>query len=303
MEFGIIIHWGVYSVPAYDSIESAKRRSMQNGAEWYLKRLYETNTFRPVAGHTYTKEFHKKKYGEIKYEKFADMFTCENWVPEEWMRMCVKMGATYIILTSKHHDGYCLWDTKTTHFNSMKTGPKRDIIGEFVESARSYGLKVGIYYSWWEFNQSITINFVKNTIKPQLEELMKYNPDIFWFDGSWEIKSAYAKTFCEKVCKEMRSKGIVINDRIGGDGFDYKTFEKKMPITVETNWEYTDTIGLSWGINNDQKESDYKTIEEIYALREKAKELGATRFLLNIGPDADGNFDINEQKILEQYKH
>ena len=126
------------------------------------------------------------------------------------MKLCRDIGATYIILTAKHHDGICLWNTDTTDKKSH-----RNILSDFITSAKMYGIKYGIYYSWWEFNTSITINFIDTILVPQINELKKYTPDIWWFDGHWNIKTLYAKNTIDKIIFNLlKTKDIWINDRI-----------------------------------------------------------------------------------------
>jgi len=103
MEVGIIFHWGLYSVPCYDSVNSANRRKMQNGSEWYLKRLVEDSDFRPISGHKETKLFHEKNFSGMNYFDFANLFTCSSWDPDEWMQFCVDIGVTYVILTPRRY--------------------------------------------------------------------------------------------------------------------------------------------------------------------------------------------------------
>ena len=302
-KFGIIFHWGLYSVPAYDSVKSARRRKMQNGSEWYLKRLTETSDYRPISGHKETKIYHEKNFPGLDYYDFPDLFTADNWDPDSWMKFCVSIGASYVILTSRHHDGYCLWPTKTTDFNSVKTGPHRNILKEFKDSAKKFGLKFGIYYSWIEFKQSLTINYLKTTVSNQIDELIEYKPDIFWFDGQWDIKTQFAKGFIKDTNDKIRKKlpNVLINDRIIGK-YDFKSFEKQMPESGEKNWEYIDTIGLSWGRNKEQTKNDYKSPQELKELYAKAQKLGASRFTLNMGPDHLGNLDIYEKETLRLLK-
>src|SRR5258706_14213302 len=123
----MIFHWGIYSVPAYDDITSAKGRKIQNGSEWYQKRLLEDGKSYPVSGYEETQKYHFEQFSNNKkYEDFADDFKAENYDPDIWMKLAKNIGCTSVILTSKHHDGYCLWGTETTKFNSVETGPKKD---------------------------------------------------------------------------------------------------------------------------------------------------------------------------------
>jgi alpha-L-fucosidase len=160
MSFGVIFHFGLYVIPAYDDLKSAKKRKIQNGSEWYLGRLLEKNTFLPISGYEQTQAFHKTNYGDKLYSDFALEFLTDkekDFDPDSWMKCVKEAGASYVILTAKHHDGYCLWKTKTAPlYNSADVGCKIDILQKFKESAANHGLKFGIYYSWFEFSKSFT---------------------------------------------------------------------------------------------------------------------------------------------------
>lgn len=303
--FGLIFHWGLYSVSAYDDILCAKRRKMQNGSEWYKKRLLENSDYRPISGHIQTKDFHEKNFKNLKYEDFSEKFTAENWNPYEWMFFAKSIGASYVILTSKHHDGFCLWNTKTTLHNSCKTASKLDILKMFETSAKKFGLKFGIYYSWCEFGKNFTIDYVNNVVEPQIKELVKYNPDIWWFDGHWEIKTKYATNKINNIIDNLKkiNLNVEINDRIPDKNKStFFNFTDRYIPTENPNckWEHINTLGYSWGLNKEQKEKDYKTVNELCKLYEITKNFNGN-FLLNLGPDADGTLCKHETELLKKF--
>ena len=139
-KLGIFIHWGVYSVPAYASLEGY--------AEWYYRGLMTSDD---------RKAFQERIYGkDFKYENFAPMWKAELWDPNEWAELFKKSGAKYVLLVSKHHDGFCLWPSKyAPGWNSVEVGPKRDICGDLTEAVRKQGLKMGFYYSLPEWTSKI----------------------------------------------------------------------------------------------------------------------------------------------------
>jgi alpha-L-fucosidase len=241
----------------------------------------------------------------MKYEDFANMFLCEKLDFDEWMKTALSIGATYVIFTARHHDGYCLWDTKTTSNNSMQTGPKRNLLKEFQTSAKKHGLKFGIYYSWSEFHTGVTIKYFNDIISPQMEELRKYNPDIWWFDGHWSLKTKFAMAKTVEICEDLKTenKEVEINDRVGDTKVStFRSFcDRYMPTQKPTfKWEHINTIGYSWGRNRDQKEEHYKTGKELYELYKKVKDLGGN-FLINLGPNADGTLDKFEVNSLKEF--
>ena len=303
---GIFVHFGLYSIPAYDDMSSVKRRTTYNGAEWYKKRLeVKEDSYRPISGHAATKEYHKEHYGDQEYDDFAKVFKPKVENVDIWVKTAKEAGASYIILTSKHHDGYCLWPTKTGF------GSKIDIVQVFKDATEKYGLIFGLYYSWSEFTTSFTKKYIEDKVKPQIEELIKYQPKILFFDGHWDIKSKFAKDFVLDTCKRIRKKipSVIINDRLGEvykneedlGHADYRNFSDRYipPKRLSIAWEHCNTIGYSWGRNKQQKEEDYKSVEDLVKLYKQVRKLGG-KFLLNLGPDGKGKLDPFEvERLLE----
>lgn len=301
--FGIIIHWGLYSVPAFDDVDSAKRRKIKNGSEWYQNRLYKT--FRVSKADEKTKNYHEENYAKP-YSSFVDLFTFEKWNPKEWITLCKKAGASYIILTAKHHDGFCLWPTKTTDF-----AVKRDIIRELADEARKQNIEFGVYYSFMEWKRntdraSFSIKYLSSIVIPQIRELLKYQPSMWWFDGDW-IATA-DKWTTHKIVKMIKDKtpSALINDRLGkgndGKYSDFRVFSDRFipDERLRERWQHINTIGLSWGRNAQQTDEDYKSGKELLDLYEQVREKGGS-FLLNLGPNSDGTLDENEISSLESF--
>ncbi len=302
---GVIFHWGLYSVPAYDSLASMKRRRKWNGAEWYLARLREKGEYRPLSGWKETQEYHREKYGERDYYTFAEDFTAAEYSPDEWMRECKEWGVDYVILTTKHHDGWCLFETSTTEKCSTKSRARRDLVREFAESARKYGLKVGLYFSLTEFGIGCTQKYLKEVLIPQLRELARYSPDILWLDGGWNVKSQVATREVVKVLEEYRARGVEINDRVSSSLKEYadpnflgvSTFrnyeDRALPREKpRVPWEHITTLGYSWGR---MEEDEYKSAKEIVKTVRRVKELGG-RVLMNLGPDGEGR--LREEEVV-----
>ena len=295
--FGLILHWGLYSVPCFDDIKSARRRKLQNGSEWYLRRLQEDGKYRPISGWKETQEFNDGK----NYEDFAnDFFQVEDpkEVMDSWMKLANDVGASYVILTAQHHDGFCLWKDHSV-----------DLVQLFKNSATAHNLRFGIYYSWFTFAKSCTIKYMREKVIPDIEDLKKYEPDIWFFDGDWEIKTQSAAKIVDSLCEELSGE---INDRIGHKnlredpnylGFStYRTYgDREIPKT-EPNvpWESIQTIGISWGRNTQQEKQDYKSGEDLLAIYNEIVSKGG-RLLLNLGPDKDGKLDKLEIKALKNF--
>lgn len=301
MTFGIIIHYGLYSYYGYDDVNSAKRRRVQNGSEWYYGRLIDTNNFRPISGQSYTKKYHEANYSGVDYFDNIGKITNDENKVKNWVKFAKENKASYIILTSKHHDGICLWDTKT---NAKKS--EMDICKVFSDECKKQGIEFGLYYSWFEFGKPFTVKYFNEYCVNQLNELIAYDPTYLWFDGDWKITQTNIVNKIKDMIEELREAGIVVNDRCGLKDedkeimCDYRVFsdryipDKKLDI----NWQHINTIGYSWGYNKEQKDEHYKSGEQVYQLYKQVSDLGGD-FLLNIGPDDNADIVKNEKEAIE----
>ena len=184
-KFGIFIHWGVYSVPSFCDTSTY--------SEWYQAWL-DGNAHDGLE-----REFHEKNYGkDFEYREFAPMFRAEMWDPAEWARIFKRAGAEYVVLTSKHHDGYCLFPSEEASaargypWTSTEVGPQRDIVGELMQAVREEGMHPGLYYSFMEWHnplyESDKPRYVQEVMIPQIKYLIsEYQPDVFWPDGEWDF--------------------------------------------------------------------------------------------------------------------
>lgn len=309
---GVILHWGIYSVPAYDDITNIKKRKIQNGAEWYYRRLTAPlNNYAPD-GSKSTRDYHLKKYGDMKYQEFANMFTAKNFNADDYAEFFKNSGVKYVIITAKHHDGFCMWPNKRVSkkvypYNSFDIGPKRDILGELSTSLRKRNIKFGVYYSLmeWDYPSSLKkIDYINDIVLKDLNDIfLRYTPDIWWFDGDWTrtFEEWGISSFLEKV----RNNGAITNDRLGKNhpkyAGDYQNFrDRYIPLSFTPyKWENVLTIGYSWGYNKNQKEKDYKSAKELLELYNETLTKGGN-FLINMGPKEDGSFDEYELKSFKE---
>lgn len=316
-EIGFIFHLGLYSVPAFYPVK--EKGGLNNGSEWYLKRLMETGNFRPISGWKETQKYHLDNYGSKKYEDFINDFDLSKWDVDSWMKLCKDCGAKYVIITTKHHDGFCLWNTKSTEYNSMNSMSRRDIVMDFKLSAEKHGLDFGVYYSWSEFGKGCTKEYYNTIVDVQIKELVKYKPKVWFFDGQWSCTTVYSMNKSKELVKYIKDKisGAEINDRISGNKEEKEKYLDKKYLgvstyrnysdrfMVETNpgvkWEYIETIGYSWGYNKMQKEKHYKSGKQLYSLYRETSDKGG-RFLLNLGPKSDGSLDEHEVKSLLEFR-
>ena len=292
---GIFIHWGIYSED-------------KNSESW---------------------AFHDGAMSHDEYFAQAKTFTAANYHPEQWAALFKEAGARYAVLTSKHHDGFALWDTKLSKLNAVDGSPAgRDLVGPFCEALRQAGLKVGLYFSHLDWSHpdyaSILPPGAKAQRRPeysnpwgypqgpenpeawerflafhrgQLRELgTRYHPDLFWFDGDWE-RSAEQWRFKElrELLKAMNPK-VVLNSRMGGYG-DYETPEQYIPLVAPKGpWEFCVTINDSWGYQ--QKDHDYKSVRQVVRLLAECANMGGN-MLLDIGPKNDGSLQPEQVAVLK----
>jgi len=143
-------------------------------------------------------DFHVRTYGrDFRFEDFAPMFRAEAFDPDHWSAVFARSQAKYVVLTAKHHDGFCLWPSAEATrswrrpWNAMDIGPKQDLVGNLTEAVRRRSMKMGLYYSFFEwFNptwQADRPRFVRDHMQPQLRDLItRYRPDVLWADGEWD---------------------------------------------------------------------------------------------------------------------
>ncbi len=305
-KFGIFIHWGVYSVPAYADPHS---NGGQAYAEWYWQHLEDKQS--P------TWAFHLRNYGaNFQYQDFAPDFKAQLYDPDQWVELFERAGARYVVLTSKHHEGFCLWPCPASwNWNSVDVGPHRDLAGDLVKAGVARGLKMGFYYSLYEWynpdyhNQSE--RYVTEHMIPQMKDLVeRYKPSLLWTDGEWDHPSSFwhSTEFLAWLYNESSVKDtIAVNDRWGEEtrstdgGYftsEYASFVKKgVTLGPQHKWEECQGIGKSFGYNRVETADDYKTPKTLVDLLIDTVASGGN-LLLDIGPTADGLVPVIMQQRL-----
>ena len=312
-KFGIFIHWGVYSVPAWgptgDSIGVYDKY-----AEWYWNKLMNKNS----RVNRHFREFHESTYGpDFRYQDFAPMFKAELFDPGQWARLFRESGARYVVLTSKHHEGFTLWPSaQSWNWNSVDIGPNRDLCGDLTDAVKKEGLHMGFYYSLYEWFNPIYrndfTNYVDNHMIPQLKDLVtRYEPDIVWTDGEWDKPSSEWKSeeYLAWLFNESPVRNsVVVNDRWGSETrskhggiytTEYGLVHNNEGIDPEIHhpWEECRGIGTSFGYNRAENLDSYSTSKELIELLVSTVSAGGN-LLLDIGPAADGTIPVIMQQRL-----
>ncbi len=302
-KLGIFIHWGVYSVPAW--------RPKGSYAEWYWRALADR--------HDSTWVWHERNWGKnFNYQDFARYFKAELFDPDQWADLFKRAGAKYVVLTSKHHDGFALWPSEHSwNWNSVDIGPHRDLLGDLTDAVRKTGVRMGFYYSLLEWFNPLYNNdihrFVEEYTLPQFKDAVnRYKPDIIFSDGEWDhpSKTWRSEEFLAWLYNESNApKDVVVNDRWGSEtrfkhGGYYSTEYDNIHGEIGENlitrgWEECRGLGASFGYNRHEDISDYVTAKDLAHMFIEIISKGGN-LLLNVGPTADGRIPVIMQERLLQ---
>jgi alpha-L-fucosidase len=296
--FGLFIHWGIYALPARH--------------EWVKNR---------------------EKIPDEVYQRYFDHFDPDLYDPRAWARTAREAGMKYFVVTTKHHDGFCLWDSDLTDYKATNTPYGRDLIRPMVEAFREEGLKVGFYHSLLDWHHP---EFPIDGLHPQRDDLAirerekgrdiaKYREylhgqtrelltrygkiDIMWFDFSysgsdwgWSRGKGKADWGSEALMRMVRElqPGIIVNDRleIGGDLKTPEQYQPREWVKVEGKpvvWEACQTLNGSWGYDRDNL--DWKPVSMLVQMLVDSVSKGGN-LLLNVGPTGRGEFDSRARATL-----
>jgi alpha-L-fucosidase len=323
-KFGIFIHCGVYSVPAY-------------GNEWYPRNMYKKDEA--------TFQHHIATWGPqatFGYKDFIPMFKAEHFDARAWAALFKEAGATYVVPVAEHHDGFPMYDCSFTDWSAAKMGPHRDVVGELAEAVRAQGLVLGVSSHraehWWFYDQGMTFDsdvrdpknaglygparsrekaedqseppdqaFLDDWLARTAELVDKYHPQLVWFD--WWIAQpafhpnlqAFAAFYYNRGAEW--GKGVAINyKKHGGESFPDTAgvldIERgQLGETRSLFWQTDTSVSKnSWGYVTNQQ---YKTVDSIVDdLVDIVSKNGS--LLLNIGPKPDGTIAEPEQQMLRQ---
>ena len=313
-KLGIFIHWGVYAVPAYAYPDSY--------SEWYwhsLEAPQEGRSERQQRNALATREFHNRVYGEqFTYPQFAPEFKAELFDPGQWADLFRKSGARYVVLTSKHHDGFALWPSEDANrtwgrpWNSVDEGPRRDLLGDLGDAVRDAGLKMGFYYSLYEWFNPLWLQdrdrYIKEHMIPQFKDVVsRYRPALIFSDGEWDLEHErwHSTELLAWLFNESPSRDeVVINDRWGKgirhEHGGYYTTEYGAGMADGSHaWEENRGIGHSFGYNRNEPIDNYMTAKQlVWVLADLVSRGG--NLLLDVGPTADGRIPLlQQQRLLE----
>ena len=283
-KLGIFIHWGIYAVNGIDE-------------SW---------------------SFYNKKISWPDYMKQLQGFTASKYDPVYWASVVKSSGARYAVITTKHHDGVALWDTKEKHNDVVDNTPaKKDLLAPFYSALRKEGIKAGAYFSLLDWSHPDYPAFIKDSnrykisddpqrwkgfrtfFQNQLKEINTlYHPDLWWFDGDWEHSDAEWMAGALRTELLTLNPKAIINGRLQGYG-DYDTPEQNIPVSRPhfNWWELCMTINNNWGYQ--PTDTNWKTPYEIITIFADVVGNGGN-LLLDIGPREDGTIPVEELNVLKE---
>ncbi|WP_411722383.1 alpha-L-fucosidase [Mycetocola sp.] len=306
-KLGFFVHWGLYSVPAWATAHGENAVPTEDAYAWHQYAEWYGNTVRIM--NSPTRKRHEEVYGVgTDYEDLADLWHAEKFDATEFVGMLADAGARYVVPTTKHHEGFCLWDTPSTPFNAARRGPKRDLIGEFHDATRAANLRFGVYYSGaldWHVSEFPAIESDTDLFRhrrndssfarysaSQLDELVaRFRPDLLWNDIDWPDGGKGSEDYGVAAILGRYFASVpdgVVNDRWGVPYHGFLTREySHVPEILDRPWEATRGLGFSFGYNEAEGQEHTLTgaalIELLVDVVSKNGNL-----LINVGPRADG---------------
>ncbi|KAM9824067.1 tissue alpha-L-fucosidase-like [Neosynchiropus ocellatus] len=289
---GIFVHWGVFSVPGF-------------GSEWFW---WHWQGQQPPDRRCV--DFMSENYPPgFSYPEFAPLFYAHFFDPAEWADIFGASGAKYVVLTAKHHEGFTNWPSPNSwNWNSVDTGPHRDLVGDLGVAVRNRSLHFGLYNSLYEWfhplyladkkNGFRTQDFVLHKLLPELRNMVvRYRPELIWSDGDWEAPDTYwnSTQFLAWLYNDSPVKDTVVtNDRWGAGcackhGGYYNCEDKYTPGQLPTHkWEKCTSVDTqSWGYRRNMRMNELMSLPDIIEDLVRTVALGGN-YLLNVGPSPDG---------------
>ncbi|WP_460799217.1 alpha-L-fucosidase [Microbacterium sp. GXF0217] len=322
-KFGIFIHWGAYSVPAWaepigalGEVEDDDTWFAHNPyAEWYFNTIRIDGS--PAQAH------HREVHGDAPYDDFLDQWRAERFDPTAWAALFARAGAEYVVPTTKHHDGITLWDAPGTGTrNTVHRGPQRDLIGDIADAVRAEGIRFGVYYSGgldWSVtdlpphrtgeevhtlrsNEASYHDYAAAHVRDLID---RYHPDVLWNDIEWPDAGKHRgpgglhELFRDYFADHPDG---VVNDRWGRTYYDVATTEYSAGKENEDKPVWENNRGLGWSFGYNRLESPKETLDAMQLAKDWIDLVSkGGRLLLNVGPTAEGDIPELQQQTLEGF--
>ena len=300
--YGMFVHANIATVPAFAPVNEY--------ADWYWAFLESKPdvVLHPTCPLPEVIAFHEEHYGNHSFDEFLPALTFERFDADWYAQLLEDAGMRYLVHVTKHHDGFCWWNTKLTDRNAVRVGPRRDVVRELADAVRGRGHIFGCYYSlldWAHPHYPDPERYVDGFLLPQLRELLEgYQPAVLWGDGHWGHSGTHWRA--AEIAADARAFAarhgfeLAINDRFFAPDPDFTTFEYDVPARPPDGvWELCRGLSHSFCVNRAERPDDYLSARAIVALLVETVAKGGN-LLLNVGPNADGTVsDLQTEPLRE----
>lgn len=303
--YGMFVHANIASVPAFAPVHEY--------ADWYWAFVADEPKpdvlLHPPTPLPEVKAWHAEHFGTgFAFDEFIPLLTYEHWDAGAVAQLAVDAGMRYVVHVTKHHDGFCWWDSALTGRTSARQGPRRDVTAELATASRAAGLVFGVYYSlldWAHPAYPDPEGYVDAYMRPQLAELVeRFEPAVLWGDGHWGHTAEHwrADAIVADYHQAMAALGLgaAVNDRFMASHADFATFEYEVPDTPPPGaWELCRGLAHSFCWNRAEEDDDHLDARAVVTLLTKTVAKGGN-LLLNIGPRADGTIPEIQARVLHE---
>jgi alpha-L-fucosidase len=302
--YGMFVHMNIATVPSFAPVHEY--------ADWY-RAFWEPGLpdviLHPPQPLPEVAAFHQEHFPDVKeFDDFVPGLTFDQWDAGAVAQLAVDAGMRYLVPVTKHHDGFCWWDSPLTPRTSVRQGPRRDVIAELADAAAAHHLVFGLYHSlldWGHPDHPDPERYVDGYLRPQIADLVeRFHPQLLWGDGHWGHDGRWwrADRIVEDYYAAMDRAGLeaCVNDRFNASHADFAVYEYDVPATPpEGAWELCRGMSYSFCFNRAERDDDHLTARELVAMLTEVVAKGGN-LLLNIGPRADGTIPEIQSRVLRE---
>ena len=298
--YGMFVHANLATVPAFAPVHEY--------ADWYWSHLEPKAdvVLHPTSPLPEVMAWHAEHWPGVAFDDFAPMLTFERFEAEAFTDLARDAGMRYLVPVTKHHDGFCFWDSALTERTSMRVGPQRDVIAELASASERAGIRFGLYYSLLDWSHPAypdADEYVDAYMRPQIRELVeRFAPSFLWGDGHWGHPPFHWRSdeIVGEYYEAMERLGLqgVVNDRFWSSQSDFMVYEYDVPDRVpERPWELCRGLSYSFCVNQAEEPDDYLDGAQVVAMLVETVAKGG-HLLLNVGPEADGTIPEIQSRAL-----
>jgi alpha-L-fucosidase len=298
--YGMFVHANLATVPAFSPVHEY--------ADWYWSHLEPKAdvVLHPTSPLPEVMAWHAEHWPGVAFDDFAPMLTYERFDADAFAELARDAGMRYMVPVTKHHDGFCFWDSALTDRTSINTGPRRDVISELAAACDRASLRFGLYYSLLDWSRAAYPDpdaYVDAYMRPQIRELVeRFAPSILWGDGHWGHPPFVWRSdeIVGEYYEAMARLGLegAVNDRFWASHADFMVYEYDVPDHVpDRPWELCRGLSYSFCVNHAEEPDDYLDGAAVVAMLVETVAKGG-HLLLNVGPEADGTIPEIQSRAL-----